>query len=463
MEGERIGGQLWLAEGIRALWAGMELCWFIPWAALFLGGWMSPGAVGTFAASAMFAAVATGRVMAAVLPTLAWRNALGIAGAGFTALLTVRFGLYGSYPPPDARWLQESARSLALAWERFPPEITILALSFYLWWRGMSIGSRSLTFEGVAFAFRLGVVMLLVATPAMYLADLDGRVLVGAYFFLGLCALALGRIREAELPAAGRGYWVGVALGASALVMAVGLLASRLYSLAGFETAFEFLRPLLAALERRAFALLVALLRPLDPLLQWLVDYFASLAKEGELVKLTPPPAFGEGVRPERVVEIPPLVAMALKAFGLFLLVAVSAFVVWLAYTLALRRPAAETSGLPRTERERAFPKVPPASRVRSILEAAKRRVRLGRRSPADPVRTLYLRLLELAAERGYPREPAQTPYEYLPTLQRAFPGLEEELRELTDAYVPVRYGGRSPSPEHVAKVRTLRSKFNVA
>ncbi len=64
-----------------------------------------------------------------------------------------------------------------------------------------------------------------------------------------------------------------------------------------------------------------------------------------------------------------------------------------------------------------------------------------ARRLAAQRIRVIYADLLELAASRKYPRWPQQTPLEYLPELQKAFPSSQAELALITQAYQRIRYG----------------------
>lgn len=70
---------------------------------------------------------------------------------------------------------------------------------------------------------------------------------------------------------------------------------------------------------------------------------------------------------------------------------------------------------------------------------------------PATRVRRAYVRLLNLAMERGKPRAPWETPLEYDPRLSDEFPGTP--VPEVTQAFLRVRFGLMSPSAEEVASV----------
>lgn len=71
----------------------------------------------------------------------------------------------------------------------------------------------------------------------------------------------------------------------------------------------------------------------------------------------------------------------------------------------------------------------------------------------AARIRRIYARLLALAAEFGYARPPSRTPHEFLVALKRVFPGMEEDLVTITEAYVRVRYGTRPETPRQVQQV----------
>lgn len=78
-----------------------------------------------------------------------------------------------------------------------------------------------------------------------------------------------------------------------------------------------------------------------------------------------------------------------------------------------------------------------------------------GDHTPGAALRRLYRWALRQAAQRGHPRRPAETPWEYLPDLVEAFEAQKEEaVRALTDYYVRLRYGERAPTPEEVEKLR---------
>ncbi|MDQ3247869.1 MAG: DUF4129 domain-containing protein, partial [Chloroflexota bacterium] len=59
----------------------------------------------------------------------------------------------------------------------------------------------------------------------------------------------------------------------------------------------------------------------------------------------------------------------------------------------------------------------------------------------AISVQNIYANVSRLARQRGYPRPPAQPPDDYLALLGQAFPGQDQPLARLTEAYMRVHYG----------------------
>ncbi|MCG6536562.1 MAG: DUF4129 domain-containing protein, partial [Syntrophales bacterium LBB04] len=81
----------------------------------------------------------------------------------------------------------------------------------------------------------------------------------------------------------------------------------------------------------------------------------------------------------------------------------------------------------------------------------------VGRRnlSPeAKTVRQVYRQMLLWAASKGCPRDPSQTPHEYLKRLLEWLPEAKGELGLLTDHYVNARYGPSASAPGELERLR---------
>jgi hypothetical protein len=78
----------------------------------------------------------------------------------------------------------------------------------------------------------------------------------------------------------------------------------------------------------------------------------------------------------------------------------------------------------------------------------------LSRLAPRELVRYFYRSMLHRAATRGMPRRAAQTPYEYGATLSQRLPEAQEDIDELTEAFLAAHY---SPRPIGLDDARRTR------
>jgi hypothetical protein len=69
-------------------------------------------------------------------------------------------------------------------------------------------------------------------------------------------------------------------------------------------------------------------------------------------------------------------------------------------------------------------------------------------------IRALYRSLLRWAAKQGLARLPHQTPLEHLVLLEQGFPQQQDDLRQITDAYLLARYSQKTLSQEHFDRAR---------
>ena len=94
---------------------------------------------------------------------------------------------------------------------------------------------------------------------------------------------------------------------------------------------------------------------------------------------------------------------------------------------------------------------------------ARARRFRPGAQSPRERVLHYYLSLLRRAEEEGIPRRPAQTPYEYRRSLEPHLPEVEEEVGQLTGAFVEARYSRHEVDQERANLVRVVWRRIREA
>ncbi len=70
--------------------------------------------------------------------------------------------------------------------------------------------------------------------------------------------------------------------------------------------------------------------------------------------------------------------------------------------------------------------------------------IRINALSPREQIRYFYLSTVKRAADKGVPRQQAETPLEFARDLKESWPDAEEDVDILTDAFLEARYG-RSP------------------
>jgi hypothetical protein len=78
-------------------------------------------------------------------------------------------------------------------------------------------------------------------------------------------------------------------------------------------------------------------------------------------------------------------------------------------------------------------------------------------------IRQIYASLTLLAAERGVPRAPAQTPHEYIEALKTAWPTYSEELSLLTESYAQAHYGQRPDTEDALRRAKEAWDKLRAA
>jgi hypothetical protein len=88
---------------------------------------------------------------------------------------------------------------------------------------------------------------------------------------------------------------------------------------------------------------------------------------------------------------------------------------------------------------------------------AKKRRwrfIRLGGLSPREQIRYFYLSTVRRAGDRGVNRDSSETPLEYSEELKGSWPEVEQELEELTDAFLKARYSDDPVASADVPEVK---------
>jgi len=415
------------------------------------------------------------RVLDRLQLDLLYQRGILIVAVVITTPLVIRFLLYPGYGWLDLGWLGKAGGAL-LRFYSLPPEVSISAAVLFLWWRGISIGQRTLTFQGVAFSFRLSVLLLVFSAPLLsILVASDSTVPVPSpveafvfpLFFFSLMAVALARVEEVNRAKGGVSApfnltWLAILLGSIVTVLVTAWLISHVYSFEGFSQAWRWLQPIFDPLLKVVEFILSFLLRLLSPFLQWLFrifqDAFAGISQNVEDFNLQPvaPLEFQEA----ETIEPPRLLMEALR----YVCLGLTGVGILTALALGLRR---------RLDRQRRGDEIreslwSSASLTDGMLNSLRDgwdRLKdlaglVGQFGPgmrlyaAVSIRKIYANMTRLAERQGFPRQPAQTPYEYLPALACAFTDCQTEVAAITEAYVKVHYG---EAPESIRELQHIR------
>lgn len=374
-------------------------------------------------------------------------------------LLALRFTLYRHTPLLHLGWLQEMAGHVANR-SLSPQHFTLTLSVLVFWWRGLKLAQRPLDVGSVGFSFRAGV-LIMVAPVAMVsqMLDWSPTPFVFGFIFLSLMAVALARAEEVGnwregLPfpfSAGWLFSIAAAAG-GVILITVGLIAlitgkDLLQALALLGPVWYLARVVLFVVISVAFAILY-------PLLSLLADRLLALMQNGSLERTELLSREIPLLKPEELVsrtspfepygDILALLAMV----GAILIVSLGFGRLWQA-----RRRLGEVhveSAWGERKRPGGL-----GDRARQGLQSFMERLRvLDRWHAAASIRRIYAQMVAGASRRGYPRPGSDTPYEYLPTLAKSWPGMRPQLEAITGAYVRAHYGELPETAEELQSIR---------
>jgi len=403
------------------------------------------------------------------------RYRLTVAGLVLlTGLLAVRLFVYPGAGLFDLGWLAATAGAVINFHQGLYPATFTLLLVLFLWLRASVTSGRLLTFFSVSGSFRWGGLLLLagggtlaVRSPVQAPAATLAAVL---FVMLSLLALSLARSDEkAEGAANSTGAalpWdrLGQLLLAVTATVGLGLALAGFFSPQRVRAMLAFFNPLWGLLGELLSLVLLALSWVVEQLVHWLFALLRLLFVDAELPEIPDNPV-APFVMPE-LAERAGLEGAPGSESLLFLLragftVVVLALFVGVIYVLLVRRrvrPQAEDGEDAQAEGLGAGGDALRRGwqRLRNLADLV-RRYGLGRDLlDAISVENLYANLSRLARERGQPRLASQPPDDYLPLLALAFPGQQDGLARITEAYMRVYYGEQRISGEELESLRTV-------
>jgi hypothetical protein len=437
----------WIQELAYLAVLSMEACVVYLWQRL-VGGWLGHEGVSLFG---VWALTCTAYWIAGLLSSAELREdrrqvAVTIAILA-SALVMVRVYVYPAYAPWEMGWIGDMANSL-FSFTEIPPDLTTILLTFVAWWRGILGSRKALDTPDVWFHFRVSVILVFGYLMLNIFAEIDTTLPLLAFFFCGLISIALARILElggVRASTLGSKRWMAVLVGSTLGSLGLVLLVTVVFSRRTLRTILGWLQPLRTLIARAAWVVFSAVLYLLWPLLDWALSWLAQVTSEGmeEQIESLPSSPF---ISPLQIVASTPLerswpycraaIVIVIVVIGLLLVA-----------RLIRRIVQAQDEG-DNLERESLLSSVDLGQELKRALQERLARLRAlvqggderHRRSIAS-VRKLYASMVDLATEVGYGRRQAETPYEYRVSLRQAFPGAEEGIEAITEAYVRTHYG----------------------
>ncbi len=453
-----------------------EVCWFTPWfMALTPVTVELPDTVAlAWVAGLILAPLALARLLHALrlkLRIQRWVHAMALALAGLFAL---RGLVYVGAAIPLGELLRRSLTSFTQPLNFLPNELVILVVVLFLWWRGLRLGQAAPSVALAGLRFRAGVVIFVVFLFFFNLyITRDITPYIVAFFFFGLMAVAMARLEEVSRLRGGQAAplgraWLGVLGLATAAVIGAGAIVTRLLAGPLPGQVLGWLSPVWLIL----IALIALILSLFVAALAALVKFVASFIPNIDLSFMAQVEGRLEQIR-EGISRLEGSLSPEVMRFA-GILQGIALAVVLVLMLIGVVRTVRRLQGavLQRGEGSEALITGNLLAAVWRGLrdEGAGGLARLVRRSGPGwgllatlSIRRIYAQMARLAAARGYPRAPSETPYQYLSSLARAFPDGIDQARLITEAYVNVHYGELPETPEGLAAIRAAWAELRAS
>jgi hypothetical protein len=436
-----------------ALLAAMETCWVYS-VLTFLASIM--GFARAISPLSLFAAYWIALVVGRVLPRRKERwwilQAMALGIALITMISVARIELYPRFDLLDFSWLPRYAVILASFTGGIVAEHLAAIGVLYAFIRGLGFGQRPMTLWFTGFQFRLGIVVFfLLFCVASFLKPFDPSLWLVVYFFVALLAIALARVDEMESDVRFGPRWAFTLVGSVALVIFLGVVLLQFLTLDSASAVLQLFTPL----WNIVVIIIGAIAFPAALLLEWLIELLGPLfAGFGNMLQalgnLIPPNASDNLRQAQEQAGQLSFLEPILKTLLVLAVVLTVGYLIANALNRRMKQIEDERyvrESLSEDERraERAGSRqkqVPPRRRAGSIA--------------AESIRRIYAALVARAGEAGLPRALAETPYEYLPRLEGAWPERAADVNAITDAYVAVHYGEREFASAEVNRLREV-------
>jgi hypothetical protein len=456
----------------------MEICWVTPFFLLVFppARLHSPLAAAFTLGGILLAFYAWSRVAEHFQVGLGRERLVMLVALPVLVLLGWRVYLHPDVALSDLSWI--AAAGYAMVTKGSGGYWVVMVTVLFLWWRALALSRREFSFHSVAFAFRLGILLLTVGTVLLSLVvGQQVMTFIVPFFYFSLVTVALTRLDEVGQVRGDVGqlldlYWLAVLGGALVLVVIAGAVLIRLASAEGIAWLLRLWAPIGDALVTVITWVLAILLAPFNPLLERLAELMARGWQELLLGPLgqAAQNLQGQIVVPEGSDLATELVALAFAILrlscGIAILAALIGAGLWL-LNRERQRLNEQTETHEDIEAGLAEALAALLRNARARLSTAVGMIRQfgvgGDLMAAISVRAIYANTTRLAKGRGYPRHKARTPYEYLSDLRVAFPEAQVEAEAITEAYVAVHYGELPASRELMEGLRAAYDRLKAS
>ena len=380
-------------------------------------------------------------------------QAIAILSAVIGVFAVARVEIYSTLAWYDWMWLSSFLTNLFLSVRGISIEQIVSAAVIYVFIRGLGFGQRPLTLWFIGFQFRLGIVVFfgLFFFAAFFHNMIDDQFLalwIFVYFFLSLFAIALARIEEMGAEFRFTPRWSITLLASVALVLFIGLGVLQVFTVDTAQSMLGLFAPLWGLVS--LLILIIAI--PFGIVADWLVNIlkplFQSLGQLIDNLQNTPLGNLAAGARDLQNAANNELLATALRT--ILILAVVLTIGYWLARALNKKMQSIEDETYLRES-------ITDEEAERALHTSTKKKNPLRSRAQdiaAETIRRIYAALVARAAEAGLVRQVAETPYEFLPRLEKYWSDDSADLRSITEAYVQVHYAEEQANQEQVGRVR---------
>lgn len=453
----------------------MEISWVTPWfRSLTAATYAVPPVVGfSVLFGFMLWSHLTVRVMEGLRIRASIRRAVTIGLLVISVLIGLRLLLYPHERIGFVELLNRPLKSM-MDWRAIiPDEFVIILAVLFGWWRGISLAQEHIEPSSVMGYFRLGIFMFLgfVVFNTLVTGETPGE-FVYLFLFCGLIAMTTARIsvlralRGGKQSSFDKRWFFGITAAAVGVVVLAAGLAEILSNHIGWfgvvvmgifgilaVAIWALVSPVLAALiylarnmesDSSSIRQLIETLGNLQEMIQGFLQRISNLVGQPEIMSV--------------IARVLPYLRTIIL-WGVILIVALGVLT-WVVLRLWKDRQRNQVAGEEQSILERgelwrllqAFLR----QRWNHLLEGVSNAVDLRKRQRARAaarIRQIYADLLDLADELGGARREAQTPLEFVPSLENSIPGVDAELEIITNAYLKIRYG---QLPEHLQEVEEV-------